>query len=56
MGLTALNFKVTDAIRRRVNRRIKAAVGRASESVAGTTVRPRDVNGTRVGASGLVAA
>ena len=49
MDLTASNFKVTDAIRRHVNRRVKAAIGRASGSVTGTMVRLRDVNGPRGG-------
>ena len=49
MDLSALNFEVTDAIERRVSRRIGAAIGRASRSVTGTMVRLRDVNGTRGG-------
>jgi ribosomal subunit interface protein len=49
MDLTALNFKVTTAIERHVDRRIRDAIGRASDSVTGTMVRLRDINGTRGG-------
>jgi ribosomal subunit interface protein len=49
MDLTALNFEVTDAIERHVERRVRAAVGRASRSITGTVVRLRDVNGPRGG-------
>ncbi len=49
MDVSALNFKATAAIERHVNNRVRAAVGRASDSVTGTMVRLRDVNGTRGG-------
>jgi ribosomal subunit interface protein len=49
MDLTALNFRVTAAIERHVNRRVRAAIGHASRSVTGTTVRLRDTNGPRGG-------
>jgi ribosome-associated translation inhibitor RaiA len=47
--LYAQNFRVTAAIGRHVDRRVKAALGGAAGVVNGTVVRLRDVNGTRGG-------
>lgn len=49
INLSALKFRVTAAIERHVNRRLKGAVGRAAGSVTRTIVRLWDINGTRGG-------
>ena len=49
MDLCASNFKVTAAIERRVQDRVRTAVGSASHFLTGAMVRLRDVNGPRGG-------
>ena len=49
INLSALKFRVTAAIERHVNRRLKAATARTSDSVTRTIVRLWDINGTRGG-------
>jgi ribosome-associated translation inhibitor RaiA len=49
MNLYAVDFRLTDAIERRVKRGVGAAVGRLLDSVTAAVVRLRDVNGPRGG-------
>jgi ribosome-associated translation inhibitor RaiA len=49
MNLYASDFRMTDAIERRVTRGVGAALGRLFDSVTAAVVRLRDVNGPRGG-------
>jgi ribosome-associated translation inhibitor RaiA len=49
IDICGLNFRLTDAIARHIQRRVRLALGWASDSVAGAMVRVGDTNGHRGG-------